>query len=118
MEVRHALESLWSSSAVPGTETMASHFTCTGCNIDVVASTSELAKRIFAISIKDFMDSYTFDVKKVMQCCVEVLTPDGRLIPFCSYNNVGYRESVRVATKLEQARRMVEKRGARIARLE
>ena len=111
LEVRHALESLWSSSAVPGTETVANHFTCTGCNIDVVASTTELAARIFAISIKDFMDAYTFDVKKVMKCCVEVLTPDGRLIPFCSYNNVGYRESVREATKLEAARQRLARRG-------
>ena len=30
-----------------------------------------------------------------MKCCVEIATPDGRLIPFCAYNNVGYREDVR-----------------------
>ncbi|MQA27702.1 MAG: radical SAM protein, partial [Micromonosporaceae bacterium] len=28
-------------------------------------------------------------------CCVEEITPDGRLIPFCAYNSVGYREQVR-----------------------
>src|SRR6516162_4899561 len=27
--------------------------------------------------------------------CVEEITPDGRLIPFCAYNSVGYREQVR-----------------------
>ncbi len=42
------------------------------------------------------MDPYTFDVKKLMKCCVEIATPDGRLIPFCAYNNVGYREQARV----------------------
>jgi hypothetical protein len=26
---------------------------------------------------------------------VEEITPDGRLIPFCAYNSVGYREQVR-----------------------
>ncbi len=50
------------------------------------------------------MDAYTFDVKKVMKCCVEVLTPDGRMIPFCSYNNIGYREEVREALRVENAR--------------
>ena len=50
---------------------------------------------MFAISVKDFMDAETFDVRKVMKCCVEIITPDGRLVPFCSYNNVGYREQVR-----------------------
>jgi hypothetical protein len=30
-----------------------------------------------------------------MKCCVEEITPDGRLIPFCAYNAVGYREQVR-----------------------
>jgi hypothetical protein len=32
-----------------------------------------------------------------MKCCVEEITPDGRLIPFCAYNSVGYREQVRAA---------------------
>jgi uncharacterized radical SAM superfamily Fe-S cluster-containing enzyme len=41
------------------------------------------------------MDSYTFSVKQVMKCCVGVLVPDGRMIPFCTYNSVGYRELVR-----------------------
>jgi uncharacterized radical SAM superfamily Fe-S cluster-containing enzyme len=31
-----------------------------------------------------------------MKCCVEFLIPDGRMIPFCSYNSVGYREQVRM----------------------
>jgi uncharacterized radical SAM superfamily Fe-S cluster-containing enzyme len=32
-----------------------------------------------------------------MKCCVAQITPDGRLIPFCAYNSVGYREQVRAA---------------------
>ena len=45
--------------------------------------------------IQDFMDPYTLNVKQLMKCCVEEITPDGRLIPFCAYNSVGYREQVR-----------------------
>lgn len=105
-DIRRSLEALWSASAVPGTEVATEHFsfTCTTCNIDLALSDSDLAKHIFGISVKDFMDAYTFDVKKVMKCCVEVLTPDGRMIPFCSFNNVGYREDVRDSLRLEQAR--------------
>jgi uncharacterized radical SAM superfamily Fe-S cluster-containing enzyme len=76
----------------------------TACNVDLAISSTDLARRIFAISVKDFMDADTFDVKKVMKCCVGMLTPDGRTIPFCAYNNVGYREEVRQALRLEQVR--------------
>ena len=79
-------------------------------------SDHDLAQHIFAINIKDFMDSYTFDVKKVMKCCVEIITPDGRMIPFCSYNNVGYREEVLETTKLKHAQERLAKAGARKAR--
>ena len=103
-EVKHALEGLWLSSAVPGTDTLADRFTCAICNVDLAISTSDLAKRIFAISIKDFMDAYTFDIKKLMKCCVEGIAPDGRMTPPCAYNNVGYREQVRDAMRLERGR--------------
>ena len=46
------------------------------------------------INTRDFMDPWTFNVKNVMKCCVEFLVPDGRMIPFCAYNSVGYREQV------------------------
>ena len=47
------------------------------------------------IVIQDFQDPYTLNVKALMKCCVEEITHDGRLIPFCAYNSVGYREQVR-----------------------
>jgi uncharacterized radical SAM superfamily Fe-S cluster-containing enzyme len=109
-EVKHALEGLWSSNAVPGTEALADRFTCATCNIDLAISSVDLARRIFAISVKDFMDAYTFDVKKVMKCCVGVLTPDGRIIPFCAYNNVGYREEVRETLRLDRTRARLTRR--------
>jgi len=30
-----------------------------------------------------------------MKCCVGILQDDGRMIPFCTYNTVGYREETR-----------------------
>ena len=47
------------------------------------------------IMVQDFQDPYTLNVRQLMKCCIEQITPDGRLIPFCAYNSVGYREQVR-----------------------
>ncbi len=100
-EVRRALEGLWSSAAIPGSAALAGRFRCAGSGcLDLGSDPAHLKKHVFQINIKDFMDAYTFNVKQVMKCCVAVLIPDGRLIPFCAYNTVGYREQVR-----EQLRR-------------
>lgn len=102
--VREALEKLWSASAFIGTPTTderlaraAESIVCGpgGCGIDLPAAARELADRAFMIVVQDFLDPYTLNVKQLMKCCVEEITPDGRLIPFCAYNSVGYREQVR-----------------------
>lgn len=103
-EVRRALEGLWSASAVPGTARAADQFACASCGFDFDRKAPDLADRIFMIMIKDFMDAYTFNVKSVMKCCVEVLVPDGRMIPFCAYNTVGYREQVRAQLAARERR--------------
>ena len=103
-DIQASLEALWSATAVPGTDAVAGHFECASCNIDLPLSGHNLAKHVFAISVKDFMDAYTFDVKKLMKCCVGILSPDGRMIPFCAYNNVGYREEIRDAMTKERVR--------------
>ena len=54
----------------------------------------DLGRHVFMINTRDFMDPWTFNVKNAMKCCVEFLIPDGRMIPFCTYNTVGYREQV------------------------
>ena len=40
---------------------------------------------------------FPLDLKALMKCCIGELIPDGRIIPFCAYNTVGYREQVRAA---------------------
>ena len=69
--------------------------TCASCGIDFPDALADLASKAFMIVIQDFQDPYTLNVKQLMKCCVEEITPDGRLIPFCAYNSVGYREQVR-----------------------
>ena len=102
-QVRQALEGLWSASAVPGTEKTASQFQCAcGPGLELPYGMDHLKDHIFQIAIKDFLDAYTFNVKQVMKCCVAVLVPDGRAIPFCAYNSVGYREQIRDQLTLQQ----------------
>src|SRR5260370_114019 len=71
--------------------------TCASCGIDFPDALAELAAKAFMIVIQDFQDPYTLNVKQLMKCCVEEITPDGRLIPFCAYNSVAYRQQVRAA---------------------
>ena len=61
-----------------------------------VTELREVAARGFMIVTQDFQDPYTLDVEKLRKCCVSEIAPDGRLIPFCAYNSVGYRERVRL----------------------
>ena len=100
-DIQRALEGLWSASAVAGAERTARLFegACADGACDIALTLGpglgQLKEYVFQIAIKDFLDPYTFSVKQVMKCCVAVLVPDGRAIPFCAYNSVGYRESVR-----------------------
>jgi hypothetical protein len=97
-DLRRALEGLWSASAFAGstgTDRRLAELDCAACGIDTPAGLDALAEKAFMIVIQDFLDPYTFNVKQVMKCCVTEITPDGRLIPFCAYNSVGYREEVR-----------------------
>lgn len=107
-----ALERLWSSSAqigsdtatrdiaaaigaLPGIPESRSGDRCPSCHVSLPLSshtTTDLARHIFMLSIRDFMDVNTFSVKNAMKCCIGFLTSDDRMIPFCTYNTIGYRE--------------------------
>ncbi len=39
------------------------------------------------IGTMHFMDRYNYDIGRVQRCCIHYATPDGRLIPFCTYNS-------------------------------
>jgi uncharacterized radical SAM superfamily Fe-S cluster-containing enzyme len=102
-DVQKALESLWSASAVAGTEETADQFQCAcGPGLELGYEMGHLKDHIFQIAIKDSLDPWTFNLKQVMKCCVGILVPDGRIIPFCAYNSVGYREEVRDQLASEQ----------------
>jgi uncharacterized radical SAM superfamily Fe-S cluster-containing enzyme len=94
-DVRAALEGLWSAKAVGGSAPVLERLDCVACALAIPAELREVAARGFMLVVQDFQDPYTLDVAKLRKCCVSEIVPDGRLIPFCAYNSVGYREQVR-----------------------
>lgn len=40
----------------------------------------------FCISGMAFQDAWTLDLERLRDCCIHVLSSDGRLVPFCAYN--------------------------------
>ena len=90
--VKGALERMFSSSATPGAEQA---LLAVRAGIDMPAELAELEAKVFMLIVQDFQDAYTLNVRQLMKCCVAEITPDGRPIPFCAYNSVGYREQVR-----------------------
>jgi 7,8-dihydro-6-hydroxymethylpterin dimethyltransferase len=97
LDVREALEGLWSAKAAGGSGPVAERLECVACATAIPPELREVAARGFMIVTQDFQDPYTLDVGKLRKCCVSEIVPDGRLIPFCAYNSVGYREQVRLA---------------------
>jgi hypothetical protein len=53
-----------------------------------------------------FIDVHSFDVRSVKKTCVHIVHPDGRLIPFDTYN-LFYRDSLE-ATRLSPLRKNAE----------
>jgi hypothetical protein len=95
LDVREALEGLWSAKAAGGSGPVAERLDCIACATAMPVELREVAARGFMIVVQDFQDPYTLDIQKLRKCCVSEIVPDGRLIPFCAYNSVGYREQVR-----------------------
>jgi tetraether lipid synthase len=101
--VRDALEGLWSAKAAGGSGPVAERLDCIACATGMPAELRDVAARGFMVVIQDFQDPYTLDVGKLRKCCVAEIVPDGRLIPFCAYNSVGYREQVRAGQAIGNA---------------
>ena len=95
LEVKEALEGLFSAKAAGGTAPTAERLECVACAVGMPPDLRDVAARGFMVVVQDFQDSFTLDVEKLKKCCVAEIVPDGRLIPFCAYNSVGYREEVR-----------------------
>ena len=117
LEVKWALEGLWSSSSVAGSQKSVDQIlkSCQACSAPDF-TIGDLSKHMIMIMVQDFMDSWTFNQKNLMKCCKEFLLPGGKQIPFCAYNTIGYREQARKQLEaLEPERRRARAEGRRFA---
>jgi hypothetical protein len=48
----------------------------------------EIWDRMLTVSIKPFMDAWTYDQDRINKCCVHILDEDGTPISLCEYNAV------------------------------
>ncbi len=77
------------------------------CCLPRVAAPGEIGYRnVFRVLIMQFIDAHSFDVRSVKKTCVHIVHPDGRLIPFDTYN-LFYRDDLE-ATRLGPLREAVE----------
>lgn len=60
-------------------------------------------QNLFRVLIMQFIDVHAFDVRSVKKTCVHIVHPDGRLIPFDTYN-MFYRDDLE-ATRLAPLRK-------------
>jgi uncharacterized radical SAM superfamily Fe-S cluster-containing enzyme len=52
---------------------------------DIVAKKRLSPERGLSVIIMNYMDAFTMDLERMEECSMLVTMPDGRLIPFCSY---------------------------------
>jgi 7,8-dihydro-6-hydroxymethylpterin dimethyltransferase len=62
------------------------------CCLPMVAVPDGLGyDNVFRVLIMQFLDPYNFDVRSVKRSCIHIAHPDGRIIPFDTFN-MFYRE--------------------------
>ncbi len=96
---------------IPDAETSPSHVGTAASAVQSseagLNSASSLSyENIFRIIIMQFIDAHSFDVRSVKKTCVHIVHPDGRLIPFDTYN-LFYRDELET-TRLAPLRRNAE----------
>jgi uncharacterized radical SAM superfamily Fe-S cluster-containing enzyme len=64
------------------------------CCLPAIAAPANLSyKNMFRVLIVQFLDAHAFDVRSVKKTCIHIAHPDGRLIPFDTYN-LFYRDDL------------------------
>ena len=83
LEIKRALEGLWSSSSVPGSQKSARAVRrlLPGLRLAGGPDRRRHRKAMLMIMLQDFMDPWTFNQKNLMKCCKEFLLPGGKQSP-------------------------------------
>jgi uncharacterized radical SAM superfamily Fe-S cluster-containing enzyme len=83
--IRGELFKLFSTAASPASSaTSLKQLLC--CLPLVEAPANITYQNVFRVIIMQFLDAYNFDVRSVKKTCVHIVHPDGRIIPFDTYN--------------------------------
>jgi uncharacterized radical SAM superfamily Fe-S cluster-containing enzyme len=115
LEIKGALEGLWSSSSVAGSPKSAGQMalSCKACGLPESLTVEDISGHMLMIMLQDFMDPWTFNQKNLMKCCKEFLLPGGKQIPFCAYNTIGYREQARAQLEALEPERVQARKESR-----
>jgi hypothetical protein len=56
----------------------------------------QLHHKSLFIGMMHFMDLYNYDIERVKRCCIHYAVPDGRVLPFCTFNVIPkiYRDRI------------------------
>jgi len=54
--------------------------------LDLDAFIARARTHTLSVSAMAFQDAWNLDIDRVRDCCIHVMSPDGRLVPFCLYN--------------------------------
>lgn len=55
-------------------------------------SLGDLQRKSLLLTSMHFMDPYNYDIERVQRCLIHYAIPDGRIIPFCTMNNLHRQE--------------------------
>jgi uncharacterized radical SAM superfamily Fe-S cluster-containing enzyme len=89
--LRELLMKLFSTGASPsGSATSLRQLLC--CLPQIAAPAHVTYDNIFRVIIMQFLDAHNFDVRSVKKSCVHIVHPDGRIIPFDTFN-LFYRDN-------------------------
>jgi len=76
-------------------------------------SLGEFHYKFLFLGMMHFMDEYNYDLKRVERCSIHYGSPDGRIIPFCTYNVFPeqYRDKIfrRYSLKGEEAKKLIQR---------
>ncbi|MDF2629184.1 MAG: molybdenum cofactor biosynthesis protein [Symbiobacteriaceae bacterium] len=110
-EVRERIFKLFATNHSP--ESQACSLSDLLCCLPKVAAPEGLTyQNVFRVLIMQFIDAHSFDLRSVKKSCVHIVHPDGRLIPFDTYN-LFYRDGLE-AERLAPIRRSLEAAGMAI----
>jgi uncharacterized radical SAM superfamily Fe-S cluster-containing enzyme len=99
--LREKIVELFSTSHSPASSTLTLHNLL--CCLPQLELPVELTyQHVFRVIIMQFLDPWNFDVRSVKKSCVHIAHPDGRIIPFDTYN-LFYRPGLKPAPTVAEA---------------